>query len=94
MDLSELKRYAIEHRVEIKFGDPRTSHECLINSRGLVKIPGEDKEFRVEDLLEAAETFEIIGNGNSQRYNRDRMNGIIDEAYAGKRSGKHFEEEE
>ena len=90
MDLQELKRYAIEHRVEIRFG------EFLINSRGLVKIPGENKDFRVEDVLSAAEKFEVIGNGNAQQYSRDAMSRIITEAYAGKGSGagSHTDEEE
>jgi hypothetical protein len=93
MELQELKRYAIEHRAEIKFGDPRTNRECLISVRGLAKIPGENKDFRVEDLLEAAESFEIIGsNGNTQRYSREAMARIIAEREKG--SGGHHEEEE
>jgi hypothetical protein len=94
MDLLELKKYAIEHRVEIRFGDPQTARDCVINSRGLVKIPGEDKDFRVEELLVAAEAFEIIGDGSAQRVNREAMNRIIAEASAGKGSGAHVEEDE
>jgi hypothetical protein len=94
MDLLELKKYAIEHRVEIRFGDHRTNHECVINSKGLVKIPGEDKDFRVEDVLEAADAFEIVSNGSAQRYNREAMTRIIAEASAGKGAGAHVEEEE
>jgi hypothetical protein len=90
MDLQELKRYAIEHRVEVRFG------ELLINSKGLVKIPGENKDFRVEDVLGVAETFEVIGNGTAQHYSRDAMSRIIAEAYSGKGSGagSHTDEEE
>jgi hypothetical protein len=88
MDLQELKRYAIEHRVEIRFG------ELLINSKGLVKIPGENKDFRVEDVLSVAEKFEVIENGNAQQYSRDAMSRIIAEAYSGKGSGVHTDEEE
>jgi hypothetical protein len=94
MHLLELKKYAIDHRIEIKFGDHRTNHECVINSKGLVKIPGEDKDFRVEDLLEAAETFEIVGSSGAQRYNREAMTRIIAEASAGKGAGAHEEEED
>jgi hypothetical protein len=94
MDLQELKKYAIEHRVEIRFGNPRTNQECLIDSRGLVKIPGEDKDFRVEDLLGVAETFEVVIDGNARRYNREAMNGIVAETFAGKGSAVHAEEEE
>ena len=94
MHLLDLKKYAIDHRIEIKFGDHRTNHECVINSKGLVKIPGEDKDFRVEDLLEAAETFEIVGSSGAQRYNREAMARIIAEASAGKGAGAHEEEED
>ncbi|MBO0722543.1 MAG: hypothetical protein J2P41_17090 [Blastocatellia bacterium] len=95
MDLLELKRYAIENRVDIRINDPRTNRECLINSRGLVKILVENKDLRVEDLLDAAETFEIVVNGiSSQRHNREAMNRIIAEAFARNRSGHHQEEEE
>jgi hypothetical protein len=94
MDLLELKKYAIEHRVEIRFGNPRTDHACLIDSKGLVKIPGEDKDFRVEDVLEAAETFEIVSDGSAQRYQREAMTRIIAEASAGKGAGAHVDEEE
>jgi hypothetical protein len=94
IDLLELKKYAIEHRVEIRFGDHQTNRECVINSKGLVKIPGENKDFRVEDVLEAAEAFEIVSNGSAQRCNREAMTRIIAEASAGKGAGAHVEEEE
>jgi hypothetical protein len=94
MHLLDLKKYAIDHRIEIKFGDHQTNHECVINSKGLVKIPGEDKDFRVEDLLEAAEAFELVSNGSAQRYNREAMARIIAEASAGKGAGAHEEEED
>jgi hypothetical protein len=94
MNLLDLKKYAIEHRIEIRFGDHRTNHECVINSKGLVKIPGEDKDFRVEEVLEAAEAFELVSDGGAQRYNRAAMTRIIAEASAGKGAGAHEEEEE
>ncbi len=94
MNLQELKKYAIEHRIEIKFGNPHTGHECLINSRGLVNIPGEDKDFRVEDVLDAAEKFEIVSGASAQHHNRDAMSKIIADASAGKASGAHEEEDD
>jgi hypothetical protein len=94
MYLLDLKKYAIEHRVEIKFGDPRTAHECLIDSRGLVKIPGDDKDLRVEEVLAVAEAFEVVINGSAQRYDREAMTRMIADASAGKTSGAHDEEED
>src|SRR5690349_10122678 len=63
MNLLEMRKYAICRRVEIRFGNS-ISQECLINNKGQVKIPGEGKDFRVEDILDAAEKFVIVGNEN------------------------------
>lgn len=81
LKLIDLRRYAIDNRAEIKFGDTESGHECLINIRGQVKIPAEDRDFRVEDILEAARSFEVIGQGKSQQFARDEMASAISEAF-------------
>ena len=81
LKLMDLRRYAIDTRAEIRFGDPESGHECLINIRGQVKIPAEDRDFRVEDVLKAARSFEVIGQGKSQRFARDEMASAIGEAF-------------
>jgi hypothetical protein len=93
MNLLELRKYAIDRRVEIKFGNPDAAQECLINNKGQVKIPGEDKDFRIEEALDAAEEFVIIGNGSAQHLTREAMAGAITEA-SGKTGSTASAEEE
>jgi len=92
MNLLELRKYAIDRRVEIRFGD--SGMECLINSKGQAQIPGERKDFRVEQAFEAAEKFMIISAGGAQHLTREAMARAIDEAWEKKGAGQHAEEEE
>ena len=94
MNLLELKRYAIDRRVEIRFSDRGADRECLINNKGLVKIPGEDKDFHIEDALETAQQFVIVGNGTTQHLTRDEIAGIITEAFQKKGSHTSADEED
>jgi hypothetical protein len=95
MNLLELRKYAIRRRVEIRFGDPLAAQECMISEKGQVKIPGEEKDFRVEDALNAAEKFVIGAGGNAQRLTREAMARALDEeASAGGGATSHAEEEE
>jgi hypothetical protein len=83
VNLLELRKYAIDQRSEIRFGD-RHGHECVVNEKGQLRIPGEDKDFRIEDALEAAEMFEITGSGQAQRLTREALTRAITEAYGKK----------
>ncbi len=94
LNLLELRKYAIDHRVEIKFGDPQTAHDCLIKKNGQVSIPGEDKDFRIEGVLDAADLFMIIGEGGAKQLTRDAMLKTISETSKGKVSTASAEEEE
>jgi hypothetical protein len=93
MNLLQLKKYAIDHRVEIKFSAPHSSHECLINNKGLVKIPGDDKDFRVEDLLEASETFVILDGESRRNLARPEMERVINESNVSGKADAHVEDE-
>jgi hypothetical protein len=93
MNLLELRKYAICRRVEIRFGNS-ISQECLINNKGQVKILGEDKNFRVEDIFNAAEKFVITGNENARRLTREEMARTIAEASEGSGDRLHAEEDE
>ncbi|HEX2489604.1 MAG TPA: hypothetical protein VHR27_09380, partial [Blastocatellia bacterium] len=63
MNLLELRKYAIDRRVEIRFGDASAGRECLINNKGQAQIPGERKDFRIEEAFDAAEVFVVVGAG-------------------------------
>jgi len=94
MTLLELRKYAIDRRVEIRFGNPGAAQECLINIKGQVKIPGEEKDFRIEEVFNAAEEFVIVSDGGAQHLTREAMDQIMAEAPEKKGSGLTAEEEE
>ncbi|HEU0180534.1 MAG TPA: hypothetical protein VFV58_40360 [Blastocatellia bacterium] len=94
MNLLELRKYAIDHRVEIRFGDASAGRECLINNKGQAQIPGEMKDFRVEEAFEAAEKFEIVSAGGARHLTREAMAREIAESWEKKGGGQHAEEEE
>jgi hypothetical protein len=94
MNLLELRKYAIDRRVEIRFGDSGAGLECLINKKGQAQIPGERKDFRVEDAFDAADKFTIISAGGAQNLTREAMARTIDEAWEKKGAAQHTEEEE
>jgi hypothetical protein len=81
LKLLDLRRYAIDKRVEIKFEDPSSGHQCVINTRGQVKIPGEDKSFRIEDVLEKAQYFEVISREKTVRLARQSIAEAVAEAF-------------
>ncbi|MBO0860298.1 MAG: hypothetical protein J2P21_17850 [Chloracidobacterium sp.] len=94
MNLLELRKYAIDRRVEIRFGDSSAGLECLINKKGQAQIPGERKDFRVEEAFDAADKFMIIGAVGARDLTRDAMAKELDEAWEKKGAGQHSEEEE
>jgi hypothetical protein len=94
LKLLELRKYAIDHGVEIKFSDPQTAHECLIKKNGQVKIPGEDKDFRIEGVLDAAQMFMVIDDGGAKQFTRDALIKTVSETSKGKESTPSAEEEE
>jgi hypothetical protein len=94
MNLLELRKYAIDRRVEIRFGDASAGRECLINNKGQAQIPGEMKDFRVEEAFSAAEKFIIISAAGARTLTREAMAKEIDEAWEKKGAGHTVEEEE
>ena len=80
LTLMELRRYAIDNRAAIKFSDPQTGRQCLINDKGQLKIPGEDKNIRMEDAFAAAEGFEVVEAGKSLRLTREAMARAVADA--------------
>jgi hypothetical protein len=83
MDLSlmNLRRYAIDNRVEIRFVEPGSNCLCLIDNRGLVKIPTNAQSIRVEDILAVAENFEVSGKDKPQKLTRDQLARDVAETF-------------
>ncbi|HJZ69850.1 MAG TPA: hypothetical protein VKF81_17120 [Blastocatellia bacterium] len=94
LKLLELRRYAIDNRVEIRFGDPDGERECAINNRGQVKIPNDDREFRIEEVLSTAERFEIVEGGKSRQLNRGEMAEVVAETFKNRGFAGSVKEEE
>jgi hypothetical protein len=82
INLLELKRYAIDNRVEVKFGD--SDNQFAINDKGLAKVLSEDKTVRVESILSAATSFEVAGKGKTQHMSRDEMARAINNSLKGR----------
>jgi hypothetical protein len=94
MVILELRKYAIDQRVDIRFGIPHTSQECLISSRGQIKIPGDDKNLRAEEVFDAAENFAVVGQGATQYFTRDEMARAVAESSKKRGSTASAEEED
>lgn len=93
LTLMNLRRYAIDHRAEIRFAGPGSDCECLISDRGLVKIPSHAEGIRIENVLAAADSFEVIVQNKPQRFTRSRMAETVSEAFK-KRSFGPLKEED
>jgi hypothetical protein len=79
--LLDLRRYAIDNRAEVRLGDSGSGREALINTRGQVKIQGEDKAFIIDDLIAAADWFEVAGQGKPRRLSRGEMAATVAEQF-------------
>lgn len=84
LNLMNLKRYAIDNRIEIKFDGAEPDQHCLINASGVAGIPGENKEGRIEDWLAAAQSFEIMRQGKPSRLTREEMTKALSDALGGR----------
>jgi hypothetical protein len=76
LSLLDVRRYAIDERAEVRFG------ECVIDAKGHVRIPGAEKELRAEDVFLAAESFEVRGEGAPRRLARAALARAIEESFA------------
>jgi hypothetical protein len=94
MNLLELRKFAIDRRVEIRFGEASAGRECLINNKGQAQIPGERKDFRIEEAFDAAEQFVIVDAKGARHLTREAMAKEIDDPWEKKGAGHTVEEEE
>ena len=79
--LMDLRRYAIDNRVEIRFVDPGSNSLCMIDSKGLVKIPTNAQNIRIEDVLATADAFEIIDQDKPRKLTRDKLAQTVSETF-------------
>jgi hypothetical protein len=94
LSLMNLRRYAIDNRVEIRFVEPGSSRLCLIDNKGLVKIPADAQTIRAEDILAVAESFEVAGKEKPQKLTRDQLARAVAEAFKKRGFAAAVKEEE
>jgi hypothetical protein len=90
--LQDLRRYAIERRTEIAVLDSVSGRRCVINILGQVKIPGDDKDFNIEPVIESADQFEIKTGEKVQRLSRDNLAGDLTTYFS--KGAKHGSDDE
>jgi hypothetical protein len=93
LTLMNLRRYAIDNRVEIRFVEPGSNCLCLIDNKGLVKIPTNAQSIRVEDILAVSESFELVGKDKPQKLTRAQLVRTVSETFK-KRNFAVAEDEE
>ena len=49
LKFNDLRRYAIDNRVEVQMTDRESGRVVVINTRGQAKIPDDARDFRVEE---------------------------------------------
>ena len=71
--LTDIRRYAIDRRVEIAVIDSASGRRCSINVRGQALVPERDRSFKIEELIDGADSFEVTSGGKSQLLTRDQI---------------------
>ena len=77
----DLRRYAIDTRLEIKLTEHDSGRVVVINTRGQARIPSDDRDFLVEDAIAAADRFEIMREKKPESLNRHQMASTIAEHF-------------
>jgi hypothetical protein len=88
----ELRRYAIENRLTIRFGEG--GQICIMNDKGQLRLEDVNQDVRAEQVLEAAERFEIVRGDQSEPLSREAFATRIDDMLKARRSGHSAHEEE
>jgi hypothetical protein len=81
LKLQDLRKYAIDNRVEIALNDSSSGHRCAVNILGQVRILDDDKDLRFDDVFAAADSFEMTVAGKPRRFTRDEMAQTIADAF-------------
>jgi hypothetical protein len=95
LSLNDLRRYVIDARAQIRVIDEKAGRRFVLNQRGQMKIEEEDKDFRLEEVLEAADRFELEADGKTRTFNRAEMGQFISGAFKkrGFAAATHHEED-
>ena len=94
LKFNDLRRYAIDNRAEIKMTDRNSGRVVVINTRGQARIPGDEKDFLVDDVIAAADSFEVTGENKPEQFNRERLIAAIGEHFKARGFARAVHEEE
>lgn len=92
--LTDIRRYAIDRRTEITVTDSLSGRLCLINVRGQALIPGRDRSFKIEEVIEAADSFEMILAGKTQVLTRAGIEAAMSDYFKSRGFSAVSKEEE
>ena len=79
--------------------DRGSGRVVVINTRGQAKIPGEDRDFRVDDVISAADNFEVKGvevkgANKPELFTREQMASAVNQHFRKRGFGGAAPEEE
>jgi len=92
--LSEIRRYAIDRRVEIAVSDTTSGHRCVINTRGQATVAEADRSSRIEEIIDSADSFEITLSGKSQSLSRGQFETTVSDHFKSRGFSVASKEEE
>ncbi|MER3446758.1 MAG: hypothetical protein C4291_07910 [Candidatus Dadabacteria bacterium] len=83
--LLDLRKFAIEKRVEVGFRDKNSGELCVVNKHGIAKIPGKNSfnepfQIDIDEALKTATEFIIDDGRGKQVIKEEKMSEIIAEA--------------
>ena len=86
LKFNDLRRYAIDNRVEVRMTDRGSGRVVVINTRGQAQIPDEARDFRVDDVITAADNFEVKsvevkGASKPELVTRDQMAAALNQHF-------------
>ena len=86
LKFNDLRRYAIDNRVEVRMTDRGSGRVVVINTRGQAQIPDEARDFRVDDVITVADNFEVKsvevkGASKPELFTRDQMAAALNQHF-------------
>jgi hypothetical protein len=83
--LLDLKKFAIEKRVDVGFKDANSGELCVVNRQGIAKIPGKNAfkepfQINIDEALKTATEFIIEDGKIKQVVTQEKIAEMIAEA--------------
>ncbi len=83
--LLDLKKFAIEKRVDVGFKDANSGELCVVNKQGIAKIPGKNAfkepfQINIDEALKAATEFIVEDGKVKQVVTQEKIAEMIAEA--------------